>query len=256
MGEAKRKQLAAQKEVERQDELIRQAFQQTSLCIDQYPGNPIQALLSTYAGRNMTMDLADSVLDKSNVSCSAGCSACCHQMVLCSPFEVLNIAKMILDTWQVEALDDLDTKLNALSDLPLTPEARYGKNTPCPLLKNGRCTVYEQRPMPCRALYSNSRRHCESCLIDGGGDVGFLADPQITSTVMTMGINAALKSKLNLNVDMVELSGALHTALLDFENVAEQWFTGQNPFVKHQVESDQPAMSEIVEVLINRLELS
>ena len=58
------------------------------------------------------------------------------------------------------------------------------------------------------------------------------------------------------DVDMVELSGALHTALLDFENVAEQWFTGQNPFVKHQVESDQPAMSEIVEVLINRLELS
>ena len=43
MGEAKRKQLAAQKEVERHDEMIRQAYQQTSLCIDQYPDNPIQA---------------------------------------------------------------------------------------------------------------------------------------------------------------------------------------------------------------------
>jgi len=44
MGEAKRKQLAAQKEVERHDEMIRQAYQQTSLCIDQYLDNPIQAL--------------------------------------------------------------------------------------------------------------------------------------------------------------------------------------------------------------------
>jgi len=96
------------------------------------------------------MDLADSVLDKASISCMAGCSASRHQMVLCSLFEAFNIAKMILDAGQKEALDDLDTKLNALVDLPLTSEARYGKHAPCSLLIDENCTVYDQRPMPCR----------------------------------------------------------------------------------------------------------
>lgn len=256
MDEAKRRKTSAKDQIARSDAVVRQAYEQTCLFIEKSGGNPITALMSSYTGRDMAMDMSASRLDKSGIDCSAGCSACCHQMVLCSPFEVILIAKMLLDTWPTSKLDKLDVRFGALSELQVDAETRYGIHAPCPLLDGKNCSVYEQRPIVCRALYSNSRKRCESSLQTGGGDVSFLADPQMMSSALTAGINAALKQKMNLNIELVEFSGALYQALLDFDSVAMNWLSGGNPFQKHQVSSpENPTMSEMADILIDRLKL-
>lgn len=237
------------------DAIITQAYQQTCGCIDSFPTDPLNALLHAYAGRDLTMDFLDSNLDKTEIDCSSGCSACCYQMVLCSPFEVLNIANEIRQSRSEVELVQLDGRLKSLSELPLTAEARYGRHAPCPLLESQRCRIYNIRPLPCRAQYANSRQQCEACLDDGEGDVAFLADPKATSTYLSLGIDAAIKNRLKFNIEMVELSGALRTALLDFDNVAADWLSGGNPFVESQVQPSDLSMSQIVEVLTNRLQL-
>lgn len=256
MGEAKRRAAIIKGKIAQNDAIVRQAYEQTCLSIEKSDGNPINALMSSYTGRDFAMDMSASRLDQSAIDCSSGCSACCHQMVLCSPFEVIMIAKMILDTWPVDKLDKLDDRFDVLGEMPLNAEARFGFHAPCPLLDGKDCSVYKQRPLACRALYSNSRKRCESSLQAGGGDVSFLADPQMISSALTAGINAALKQKMNLNIEMVELSGALYQALLEFDIVAMSWLSGGDPFQKHQVtSSSNRTMSEMADIVIDRMHL-
>lgn len=82
-----------------------------------------------------------------HTACTSGCSHCCHTNVM---------------IFQVEAEEIASKTGRHLKRLPLrTPEEirrlnlveKY-VNTPCPFLAEGRCTVYEVRPYPCRQAHS------------------------------------------------------------------------------------------------------
>lgn len=83
------------------------------------------------------------------VSCGPGCSACCTQLV----WLTLGEASALVDTYhaKIESLRPLlvaqTQRLMANAD----PVAWFG--TPCVLLApDGRCSVYENRPLVCRSL--------------------------------------------------------------------------------------------------------
>lgn len=80
--------------------------------------------------------------------CRKGCSACCYVNVQTTPLEASYIEEMT------------GIKMNKLMKgyMPHLDQ----KNTPCPFLKDGVCSVYDYRPMACRSFATIDHwKHCE-----------------------------------------------------------------------------------------------
>jgi Fe-S-cluster containining protein len=97
-------------------------------------------------------------------ACRAGCSACCHQVVLCTAPEAMLIGHHLHATRSEGALAAMVASLEAQSTAAagLTFLGYSQARIPCAFLdENGACSIYEVRPMACRALKSFSALACE-----------------------------------------------------------------------------------------------
>jgi hypothetical protein len=73
------------------------------------------------------------------VACRKGCAYCCHLAIQVSQVEADNIG---------EKTGIIPVKLkNSVSRDPYG----FSEKTPCPFLKEGQCSIYEHRPLICRA---------------------------------------------------------------------------------------------------------
>ncbi|MFN7145407.1 MAG: YkgJ family cysteine cluster protein, partial [Myxococcota bacterium] len=101
----------------------------------------------------------------------AGCSWCCHVHVDASAPEILATAAHLRRTRSAEALAALRDRLAAHASrivgpglgpgLRLDDEARWAQRIPCALLaEDGRCSIYDARPLRCRAFHSCSADRC------------------------------------------------------------------------------------------------
>src|ERR1700689_111292 len=100
--------------------IFSQAFDQTRKLFDNPQVDDLQALLVTHRGRDYQIDQATSVFsDKGEAECGPGCSFCCHQLVLCTPFEIFLIARFLLDTKSKTELEAITARLSKLAPLPL-----------------------------------------------------------------------------------------------------------------------------------------
>src|SRR4051794_36628344 len=106
----------------------------------------------------------ETVVDRSaRLECCEGCSLCCWLRVDVYAHEVFVIANYIRKHFTEQALAELKESLAEHSGkvLPLTPFEHATQNIACPLLQDGRCTVYEVRPQACRRQHSLSRAACQ-----------------------------------------------------------------------------------------------
>jgi Fe-S-cluster containining protein len=85
-------------------------------------------------------------------ACHEGCDACCYQRVALTGPEVIVIAVRISEARCAQEVKALIDRLAA----PLRKPIRE----PCPLLYEGRCTVYEFRPLRCQGHSSVDARSC------------------------------------------------------------------------------------------------
>jgi len=108
------------------------------------------------------------------LACSSGCAACCHLYVQVPP----GIARMIADHIATHFLPNernalrerLEIAAAAARDAADATELRHR----CPLLgDDNRCTVYDVRPLSCRAFTSRSVARCNDVVFgdipDGSG---------------------------------------------------------------------------------------
>jgi uncharacterized protein len=79
------------------------------------------------------------------VACSRGCAHCCYIAVRLTVAE----AKAIGEQIGIEPRD--------VSDVPQRSPASFSKQTPCPFLKSNECSIYEHRPLECRANFNFDR---------------------------------------------------------------------------------------------------
>lgn len=96
-------------------------------------------------------------------ACSAGCSFCCHVHVDATVPEILAIASHLRRSVGLAALESFRARLAAHVTRvePLSDEARWSARIPCALLgEDGRCSIYEVRPLRCRAFHSCSVTPC------------------------------------------------------------------------------------------------
>ena len=100
----------------------------------------------------------------------------------------------------------------------------------CPLLVDGACSVYEMRPLACRALLSLSARLCE--LEREAGEqpsrVPTLITPRLIAAGYISGEVAAMDD-LGLASHLVELTAAV-ALLLREPATLDRWLAGEDAF--------------------------
>lgn len=115
--------------------------------------------------------------------CKAGCSYCCHIPVVISTQDAERIAR---------ATSRVPKTLPLRSPIELDRILKSHTPSPCPFLKESRCSIYDDRPLACRTHYTldNSSYWC---------------NPNV-------GVNQAVLPKaddLALNLSYIEIATAL-----------------------------------------------
>jgi uncharacterized protein len=78
-------------------------------------------------------------------ACARGCSHCCYIGVQLTKAEAKAIGEQI-------GIDPKD-----VTSAPRRSPASFSNKTPCPFLENNECSIYENRPLECRANFNFDR---------------------------------------------------------------------------------------------------
>lgn len=150
------------------------------------------------------------------VQCGAGCHWCCHEPILVSPLDAMGAA-----------LADLGHPVEYA--LPTRVRSQLRRiYQPCPLLREGQCSVYDARPVICRAFHSTSVEVCRRKFQDQDsnrespmelGLYGFTGLPQ-------EGMLQALE-EVGLDRQPVILGVAVADLRRDFESLSRDWLEGK-----------------------------
>jgi Fe-S-cluster containining protein len=130
-------------------------------------------------------------------ACASGCSPCCHLYVQVPPGSAALIADHVRATFAPAARaalqDRLEIAASAFSDAPDPSRVRLR----CVLLgDDNRCTVYEVRPLSCRAFTSRSLPRCQQVVFgDAEGGIEQNAGHFRIHTEATFALEQAAKAR-------------------------------------------------------------
>lgn len=90
------------------------------------------------------------------LACKENCEYCCYFKVEVSAFEVFQIYFYIENKYNIENKEKLISRLNEHTNQVNTVDYSEleKRNIKCPLLVNGKCSVYPVRPIGCRRHHS------------------------------------------------------------------------------------------------------
>lgn len=159
------------------------------------------------------------------VACCAGCDTCCHDDVAVQAHEVFVVAEFVQKKWSPEELEQLIARCAAHrasyaarqgEPLPLTAKR------PCPLLREGDCSVYPARPEICRAYLSRSFDDCVTNFEAGYVkiDVGVRGLSGRMFALM-LGMDQAIEAA-GYDARAYDFGSALHQALTDGRSL-QRW---------------------------------
>ena len=99
----------------------------------------------------------------STIACCAGCFYCCHLKVDVQPRDAFRIVDFIRSHFSPEKQEEVLRKaqINWEKIQPMTYHQHAGANLACPLLQDGRCSVYPVRPSTCRIHHSRRVEPCK-----------------------------------------------------------------------------------------------
>lgn len=155
--------------------------------------------------------------------CKAGCSYCCSLRVAAVPAEIFVIArhlKQLPKETQSEIIRRLEIHAEAARGILM--EQHF---LPCPMLADGRCSVYALRPAMCRKYLSLDVEECkkpDACAPEDREMV-------MKSSALIFGTNQAY-SRAKLSNQIHELGQALLIALTD-PTAEDRWYRGEQVFV-------------------------
>jgi Fe-S-cluster containining protein len=175
------------------------------------------------------------------VACKAGCDHCCYQSVGVTPPEALAIRDHLRQTLPAA---DLATVAAHVADRNqrtrgLSSDERFSPEHPCPFLSEGRCSIYEVRPLACRGMNSLDAGECATRLRDAAARAAFLADgsggrsfmePIRAVHAVSAGIQLGLSELYDLDMRPLELTAAMHLLLNGPATAADDWIAGKRPF--------------------------
>jgi len=169
------------------------------------------------------------------LACRAGCSLCCSLRVTAMAHEIFVIVEYLAMHFSPEKMRALVQRLAAHAEkvLPLSPEEHATRNTPCPMLQEGCCSIYPARPHVCRRHHSLDLAACEY-IYQNPGDLDFPAphDPELFEALTeAMDYSIEVYRQLGFDSTVYELGTALAEALDDPE-CWRRWQAGERAFLK------------------------
>jgi Fe-S-cluster containining protein len=175
-------------------------------------------------------------------ACRAGCSHCCHQAVGVSAPEVFAIYAELSKTRAPRELEVVIERIRRADDETrgMSSSERWSPEHPCPFLENGSCSIYEVRPLACRAKNSLDAKACETSLHDPAARAEYLAgtfelpsylEPMRAFHAVAQGVDLALHELFGLTVAPLDLTWAMRVLVDDPEGVSGAWLRGDDPFV-------------------------
>lgn len=142
------------------------------------------------------------------MECEVGCDSCCYRYVMATPVDVLSIFDHI-QSWGAEAKAALVAKLEAYvkQSQPEAEEDFVRFKEPCPLLEDGKCSIYEQRPLSCRAIFSASRISCQSAKASKTSvpSYSLFGELEFAGTCENMTLDGSHTQRLRLAETLLEL---------------------------------------------------
>lgn len=115
-----------------------------------------QGVASTRLARAKLADSFSLRVGIENINCRKGCHHCCRYPVVISILEGISLYRALQRTglWRSQLKADLE-KHTSLT-FGVAPEVWLMSDIACPLLVEGACSVYVDRPMQCRVTASTS----------------------------------------------------------------------------------------------------
>ena len=107
--------------------------------------------------------------------------------------------------------------------------ARLRDQLPCPLLMEGRCSIYPVRPLVCRAMHTFNAEACEQELL--GGKLGpgeYYAHRYEFVWSISSGLQNGCR-EIGCQTGILDLTRALHD-FFSQENPVDKWINGEEVF--------------------------
>jgi Fe-S-cluster containining protein len=124
-------------------------------------------------------------------------------------------------------------------------EALISLRTPCALLVDGNCSVYEGRPMGCRQFVSANLEGCRSAFENGGGSLPFIPAAANAGLILRSLLISATAS-LGMKPELYDLSSAvvIASAAPDAE---KRWLAGEDVLATAVKMPPPPQMAQSVQ---------
>jgi len=176
-----------------------------------------------------------------SVACRAGCDHCCYQSVGVTPPEALAIFDHLSHARSDDQLARLAAHVSArrAETRGLSAAERFSPAHPCVFLEAGQCTIYEVRPLSCRAMNSLDAGECERRLRDPEARAAFVAaglgghsflEPIRASHAISAGLQLALAELHGLDMRPLDLIGAMDLLLNGTREIPDAWIDGEAAF--------------------------
>jgi Fe-S-cluster containining protein len=163
------------------------------------------------------------------VACKKGCGYCCHTRVTVTVPEIFLLARTIRTRWE-DAEDPWKARFQAQEARTrgLDIAQRYATRTACPILSDeGSCSMYEPRPLTCRAYASKSLPACIELYNQISHNIPQSDINQLMRTFIYAGLKAAL-SEAGFDTKAYELGHAVDVALT--RGAEGRWLAGEALF--------------------------
>jgi len=101
------------------------------------------------------------------IACVRGCSWCCHQLiVMTNRDDGIAMLETARDRLSAAEFRDVELKLREQANRigKLSHEEAESRRWTCPFLRNGECSIYDVRPIACRAVISSDASCCKAMM--------------------------------------------------------------------------------------------
>ena len=144
-----------------------------------------------------SLSFRDHIPNQPATACASGCNPCCHLYVQVPPGSAALIARHVETTFTPAERTALQDRLRAAADAFGAASEPTRLRLPCVLLgADNRCTIYEVRPLSCRAFTSRSLPRCQQVVFgDAGGGVEQNAGHFRIFTEATFALEQAAKER-------------------------------------------------------------
>lgn len=167
------------------------------------------------------------------IACREGCHFCCFNQVEITPPEALIIGDYVDRTFTAEGkavlMQNLDRAIRFKHGKSKLEVACLRKELRCPLLRGGRCAVYEVRPLVCRAIHSLDVGQCEQALRVGSntGVEHYCHRDEVAGSILK-GLMEGCR-EMGCQAGPLDLARALRD-FSDAHRPSEQWIVGKKTF--------------------------